>query len=298
MGTDRHCSVLVGGGGIPGWTEATQALELGAEVMLVERATEPAGYGNTRLSGGYFHAGYLDPRKPAELLYNRAIEVTDGNAAEALAWAWATHCGEALRYLEEHGARFSPAGPAAWMAHVLEPHGLGGGMAGRAGLDWEGRGPDRLLQRLGESFLAHGGTFRGGSRVTALEVEPSKVAVAIESEDGRIDQVTADSGVLCDGGFQADRALMREHIGSDRYFLRGSPNNTGECFKAGCEIGAAASGLRWFYGHLLSRDACRNDRLWPHPTLDDVCEASLVIDGRGAQIECPGQDFLQLAHAI
>ncbi|MFO1189731.1 MAG: hypothetical protein U1E97_09150 [Alphaproteobacteria bacterium] len=45
--------------------------------------------------------------------------------------------------------------------------------------------------------------------------------------------------------------------------------------------GAALTGLDQFYGHILSADLLRNDRLWPYPILDHLALAGIIVDRQG-----------------
>jgi len=48
--------------------------------------------------------------------------------------------------------------------------------------------------------------------------------------------------------------------------------------------GAALTRLDRFYGHLLSRDAMHDDRLWPYPQIDAVATAGIVVDASGRRL--------------
>ena len=58
--------------------------------------------------------------------------------------------------------------------------------------------------------------------------------------------------------------------------------------------GARASNLLGFYGHVMSREALKNDKLWPYPWLDLVAGAGLAVgpDGRRFTDESRGGVYL------
>jgi len=64
------------------------------------------------------------------------------------------------------------------------------------------------------------------------------------------------------------------------------------------EAGANLVGMKYFYGHLLSRDALTRDNLWPYPGLDSVAVAGIVVNGRGARFVDEGLGGVYLANAI
>ena len=70
--------VVVAGCGLAGSVAALRAQQLGCRTLLVDKAPDGTAAGNTRLSGGAFHAagGYLDD--PAERIAARIDEVTEG----------------------------------------------------------------------------------------------------------------------------------------------------------------------------------------------------------------------------
>ena len=132
------------------------------------------------------------------------------------------------------------------------------------GRPWFGAGPDRFLSALVRGFEADGGEFWTGSRARRLIAENGRVAgVVVATSDG-LQDVHARSIVMADGGFQANRELMAQHITTD-YLIDGSPLDTGDCLQMALEVGAKAVNMPWFYGHCRHRDSLFNARLSPHP---------------------------------
>jgi len=64
------------------------------------------------------------------------------------------------------------------------------------------------------------------------------------------------------------------------------------------EFGAAITDLRYFYGHLLSRDAFSNPRAWPYPQLDELATAGILVDGNGRRFADEGAGGVYLANAV
>jgi fumarate reductase flavoprotein subunit len=53
-----------------------------------------------------------------------------------------------------------------------------------------------------------------------------------------------------------------------------------------------------FYGHLHSREAMTDARLWPRPQADDLAAAGIVIDAQGKRIADEGYGGIYLSNAI
>ena len=53
-----------------------------------------------------------------------------------------------------------------------------------------------------------------------------------------------------------------------------------------------------FYGHLHSRDAMTDARLWPRPQADDLAAAGIVIDAAGPRVADEGLGGIYLSNAI
>jgi fumarate reductase flavoprotein subunit len=92
--------------------------------------------------------------------------------------------------------------------------------------------------------------------------------------------------VLADGGFQANRTLVRSHLGrhADQALLRGAGAAQGDALRLGLGVGAQAVGLENVYGHLMHRDALTDDRFWPAPILDPLLRPGILVDRWGARV--------------
>ena len=62
--------------------------------------------------------------------------------------------------------------------------------------------------------------------------------------------------------------------------------------------GAATVGLDRFYGHVLSRDAMTDDRLWPYPQLDVICAKGIAVTPDGRRFADEGLGGICLTNAI
>ncbi len=267
--------VVVIGSGIAGMTAARRAQQRGAKVRVLEKSWTAPGFGNSRQSGAVFHADYDAQIDDPEALYERITRITDGHARPDVARAWADTIGRAFQWQLSEGADYGGAGTDDDSGQRLQP--IQPQVPGRP---WFGAGPDRFLSHLVRSLETDGGEFWTGSRVRRLLVEDGRVTgVTVATSDGLVD-VHARSVVMADGGFQANRELMAEHITAE-YLIDGSPLDTGDCLQMALEVDAKLVNMPWFYGHCRHRDALTNARLTPHPAPGQVILAGLVVDEHG-----------------
>ncbi len=196
--------VAVVGGGIAGLTAANRAAQLGARVLVLEAGEDEHYACNSRIATGVLNVAHTDPHSDPALL-RKAIETdTEGHATPALADALATTVGRGLQWLRAEGARMVEVpihGTSRWM--LAPPRTL------KAGLDWQGRGPDVLLQTLARNLKGRGGTLLLGARARELRIEGKSCTGVVARRGEQTFEVMAHSTVLADGGFQGNRAVGR-----------------------------------------------------------------------------------------
>jgi fumarate reductase flavoprotein subunit len=275
--TETGADLVIVGAGVAGLTAARRAQQLGVRAVILERFGEGPGFGNGRLSGGWFHAAMMDPaiRRPDEL-YDAVIERTDGCSRPDVVRAWADNVARALEFLRSEGGDFGVLDPdEESMHHVLMPP-----RAAVIGRPWENRGPDNLLTAMWKAFVEAGGEYRPGHRAVRLETGGAAVAGVWAETDAGTVLTSGRSVLLCDGGFQGNAELVARYI-TPHYKLRGSPLDTGDALLMGVAVGAMCVNMEWFYGYPLCADSMRDDRLWPNPGPNALVAAGIVVDGRG-----------------
>lgn len=287
--------LIVVGGGIAGLTAAVRALELGLRTLVLEQGEGKDYPCNTRHSGGILHIGFLDPYRPVADLTDIIARKTGGAADPDLAAALAGTGGRLLDWLKHKGARFVRFNEQEGYRWCMAPP-----RSMRAGIDWQGRGPDVILRDLADRVARMGGTFRLATRATGLTMHDGAcVGISAESDGQRLDW-GASHVLLADGGFQANRHLYEEYIGAgfDRVFQRGARTGTGDGLSMALAAGAGVTGADRFYGHVLCRDALHNDDVWPYPEIDAIATAGMVVDRTGARIVDEGGGGVHLANAL
>lgn len=267
--------VVVVGAGFAGFTAAVEGVELGLETMLLDRTTTEPSWSNSRLSGGVIHACHMSLSTPPGDLVRDLQEQTGGAGRRELAGTFAHEAGAIPSWLALHGIPLTKATPEPYQDFVLAPPAQTGNVH-----RWEGRGPEQALDRLKAIFVSKAGVFRSGHHVQELMTRAGQVIGVVANTDRGPVSISARAVVLADGGFQANRVMLEQHIapaGAARIVLRGANTGTGDGIRMGAAVGAQLVNMNSFYGHTLSLDALHNDRLRLYPTLDRLTNASVLI---------------------
>ena len=292
--TDDRYDVIVVGGGIAGLSVANRAAQQGLKVAVLERGTDERYLCNSRYSGGVLHIACHNAKDPPEKLMDVIKDATSGKADPELAHALAATAGRAIDWLRDEGAKYIRVGNIVWQQHVLAPP-----RPIVAGLDWKGRGPDVTLRQLVANLEKRGGKLMRLPAATLMEREGQ--CIGIEAGEGAAKrQFHARAVVLADGGYQGNPALVREHMGIDssRVKTRGAGTGVGDGLRMATALGAQVSELKYFYGHMLSRDAFTNDKVWPYPQLDELGTVGIVVNDAGERFVDEGQGGVFVANTI
>lgn len=283
--------LIVIGGGFAGLTVANRAAELGLKPLVLEASADEFYPCNSRYSTGSVHVAFNPPRTPPDDLYAAIIDGTDGAARPDLASAIANRAADTIEWLRSQGAEFENHPRRTDDMPMLSPL-----REMKAGLDWEGSGANRLLGILEQKLTERGGELRRGVRATRIVVQDGTVA----GVEAGAETFEAPNVAIADGGFQASPDLMPAHIGCAPSSLqqRNAGTGVGDGLRMATDIGAATAGMGAFYGHVLSRDAMTNERLWPYPQIDVICATSLIVDANGHRFVDEGYGGIHIANAI
>ena len=294
MISNEPYDVVVVGGGIAGLSAANRAAQQGLKVALLERGFDERYLCNSRYSGGVLHIACHNAKDPAEKLMAVIKDATKGKADPELTRALATTAGRAIDWLRDEGAKYIRVGHIVWQQHVLAPP-----RPIVAGLDWKGRGPDVTLRQLAANLEKRGGKMMRLPAAALMEREGQ--CIGVEAGDGAArQQFCARAVVLADGGYQGNPALVREHMGIDstKVKTRGAGTGVGDGLRMAQEMGAQLSELKYFYGHMLSRDSFTNDRVWPYPQLDELGTVGIVVNDAGERFVDEGLGGVFVANTI
>jgi fumarate reductase flavoprotein subunit len=287
--------VIVVGGGFSGLIVANRCAERGLEVTVLEQGAAEDYLCNSRIATGALNFAHSDPRLPVDRLVQAVMDDTGDHADPALARALAGVIAPTLDWLQAEGAEFHERTVQDKRTVLLAPV-----RSFSPGLDWRNNGADRLLQRLTANLRRRGGELKLAARATSLIVENGRcTGVQAETADGPR-RFAARHVVLADGGFQGNPDLVRRHIcrHPEALVQRSAGTGRGDAINMAAAAGAKLVDMDSFYGHLLSRAARQNPRLWPYPTLDGLTGTGILIGPNGRRIFDEGLGGITLSNLI
>lgn len=232
--------VIVVGSGNAALSAAISAREAGQRVVVLEKAPEPEGGGNSRFTGGLFRAAYAgegDLRRIVEDLsqddlnrlahhrydqtdYLDDIErLTKGEADMQLARVYVERSLETLEWLRSAGVRFSLGGR----------HFHGAINPGAA--IWVDGGGVSLVEAEKKRCGELGVSFVYGAQVVALLRDREGITgVTCRDPQGGWKEFRAGAVILACGGFEASARLRVAYLGPEweNARVRGTPYNTGD----------------------------------------------------------------------
>ncbi len=279
MRAERYDAVIVGAG-FAGLSAANVAAAHGCKVAVLEAQTRP-WLNNSRVATGVLHFAFAHPKSDPAALAARLAAVTEGAARPDLVEHAGRQAGVTVDWLGAQGADLLDTDYGKGPLPVLQPQ-----RSFRQGLDWQSRGCALLLDRLIERFEASGGVILDGTEARDLirTAEGVRGVIARRGEDDI--RFEADSVVIADGGFQANRRLVQRFIAPavDKIKLRATPSGHGRGIELAEMVGAKLVLTDCFYGHLQSPQAFHNEELWPYPNMDSLATSGIVVDRPGRRI--------------
>jgi len=306
--------VVVIGGGNAGLTAALSARENGAEVVLLEAASEEAYGSDSYFSGGLFRVAYdrfddlaalvddltiagegiddFAQYDEADFLddwgrvtgYRLDMEIAEHVVAQSFDTLQWMHEVGGVPFIspiivDEHGrARHSRPG---WHGGFVEVSGAGVG----------------LTSALQKSASRAGVETRFSSEAIGLtrRTEPLGWTVTVRTADHREETVDADAVIVASGGFQADTEWRTRDLGVgwDLAKVRGSVHNTGKGLRMLLDHGAKAVG-NWSGCHAVawstgSGEAGRRDA--NHVFERESHPFGVSINSKGERFLDEGEDF-------
>jgi fumarate reductase flavoprotein subunit len=297
METSMQFDLVTVGGGFSGLVPACRAAELDLSVAVLEARTEKRYPCSSRFATGATNVMGLPIMAEPEKLFRAIMDGSGRNAQPAIARAIADNGKRTIAWLTHEGARFTSRA----LRHeqpgqqVLAPP-----RSDTAGLDWEDRGADLLMQRLEQNLTQRGGILMRGTTVESLVVEDDACVGVNVVRDGQRLQIRANTVVIADGGFAANPDMVAKYITprADRVLARVGPGAKGDGIRMAERAGAAVGGFGAFYGHIHHRSAMTNAQQWPYPHLDAAAEVGILVGPDGKRFTDEGRGGVCMANAI
>ena len=284
--------VLIVGGGNAALCAALMAREAGASVLLLEAAPREWRGGNSQHTRNLrcMHEAPQDvliDAYPEEEYWQDLLKVTGGVTDERLARLVIRESSRCRDWMRKHGVHFQP--PLSGALHVARTNAffMGGGKA--------------LVNAYFRSAESLGVQVRYNAPVDAIEIAGGRfVAARIGAE-----RVEARSCVLACGGFESNRAWLREAWGTnaagdwpaDNFLIRGTRFNMGVLLKHMIDAGADIIGDPT-QAHMVAIDARAPLYDGGICTRVDCVSLGIMLNRDGLRFYDEGEDFWPKRYAI
>jgi tricarballylate dehydrogenase len=282
--------VVVIGGGNAGLNAAFVARELGARVLVLERAPRALRGGNSRHTRNLrcAHAAptqILTDAYPEEELLADLKRVNEGETDEALATIVAARSTECVQRMTSLGARFQAALRGTLQLSRTNAFFLGGGTA--------------LMNSYYAEAERRGIDVRYDADVTQLILRDGRFQLATMKLSGADCAVRANAVVVAAGGFEANLDWLRDAWGdaARNFIVRGTPYNTGAVLRALLDAGAAPVGSP-SECHAVAIDARSPKFDGGIVTRLDCVPLGIVVDRDAARFYDEGEDAWPKRYAI
>ncbi|AKJ69663.1 tricarballylate dehydrogenase [Pandoraea thiooxydans] len=283
--------VLVIGGGNAALCAALMAREAGASVLLLEASPREWRGGNTQHTRNLrcMHDGPQDvlvDAYPEEEYWQDLLKVTGGQTDEKLARLVIRASSNCRDWMRRHGVHFQP--PLSGALHVARTNAffMGGGKA--------------LVNAYYRSAEALGVQIRYNAPVDAIELDGERFVAARIGDE----RIAARSCVLAAGGFESNRAWLREAWGqvngewvADNFLIRGTRFNMGVLLKFMIKAGADAIGDP-SQSHCVAIDARAPLYDGGICTRVDCVSLGVVLNRNAERFYDEGEDFWPKRYAI
>ena len=262
--------VVVIGAGNAAFCAALAATERNVSVLVLERAPQPLGGGNSRFTAGamrFAYDGVDDIRSLCPDLSEDQIAITDFGSYTTdqfyddmfritrfrtdpdLCERLVMGSRETMGWMAEKGIRFMPIyGRQAfkvdgrfkfWGGLTLETWGGGPGLV------------DRQLQLAASAGIE----IRYGARARELLFDGHRVTGVRVQKDGELHDINAGSVIIASGGFESNTEWRTRYLGPgwEMARVRGTAYNTGDGIRMALDIGASPCG-NWSGCHAVGWD--------------------------------------------
>ena len=275
--------LVVVGGGNAAVVAAMAANDMGARVLVLERAPRYMRGGNTRHTRNIRCVHKADEFSTGDYTYDELwkdlCQVGEGPNDEELAMFTARDSENIPAWMYDHGARWQT--PLAGTLHLARTNRffLGGGKA--------------LLNAYYREIGRRPGIFVAyQAKVEDLEFDGVRCTAVIVSYGRALHRVRTQAVVCASGGFEANLEWLRRYWGDavDNYHIRGTPYNDGHVLALLYRAGAASAGQeKGFHAIALDARAPRFDG--GIATRLDTIPFGVVVNRSGRRFADEGADI-------
>ena len=287
-----NVDVLVIGGGNAALCAALTAREAGASVLLLEAAPRDLRGGNSAHTRN-LRCMHDEPQDvltgsySEEEFWQDLYSVTGGQTDEALARLTIRASGNCRGWMRRHGVRFQPSLSGTLHLSRTNAFFMGGGKA--------------LVNAYYRSAQRLGVQVRYAAPVQQLELQDGRFVAA---ELG-VERVTARACVLAAGGFESNRAWLRQAWGqnsegqwpADNFLIRGTRFNQGVLLRQLLDAGADAVGDAT-QAHMVAIDARAPRYDGGICSRIDCVSLGVVLNAKAQRFYDEGEDFWPKRYAI
>lgn len=311
--------VVVIGGGNAAYSAALEASEVGADVLVLEKASQNWAGGNSFFTAAAFRAAInsmaevrtivddLDeqlasrtvlPPYPVSAFIEDVRRVTHSRNDPELTEVVASESVDALRWLRRLGHRFELL----YSRQAVEVEGKWR-FAGGLYLGVRGEGP-ALVAGHRAAAERRGVETRFDAEVTSVERVAKgdvRFEVVYRTPEGEV-RVPTGAVVIASGGFQADPTMRASYLGPgwDLAKVRGTPHNTGDGHRIGLALGAQPAG-HWSGAHAVPWEASsrseHGDREARHLLTKQSYWLGILVNTQGRRFIDEGSDLRAYTYA-
>ncbi|MBQ7543320.1 MAG: flavocytochrome c [Synergistaceae bacterium] len=245
---EMEADVIIVGAGGAGFAAATEALENGATVIILEK-NEMIG-GNTARAGGTLNAP--DPERQSKMnppvedsvekFFMNTLEAGDFKADPALVAVLTRGALDARHWLTDHGT--------VWTEMVYQTI---GGLWPRSLDEKDKIAFNGFVAPLAKRVAELGGKVILNCKAESLtQDESGRVTgvIAFDTKNGQEYRFTAKKGVvLATGGYAASAELVKKYNGLSGLPTSNAPTSTGDGIEMGLAAGAALEGMEYVQIH-------------------------------------------------
>ena len=310
--------VVIIGAGNAALCAALAAREQGADVLVLERASEPERGGNSAYTAGAFRVAYDGPedlrklmpdltdeeleendfgRYPEPQFLEDMARITQYRTDPDLAETLVTRSFDTLLWLRDNGVRFMPMyqRQAFRLAH--------GGFRFWGGLTLEanGGGPGLVETLFEEARRRHVRVWYDARAISLLYNRKVGVSGVLVRRRDRDLEIRSRATVIASGGFEANSEWRARYLGAgwDLAKVRGTRHNTGDGIRMALEIGAEAYG-HWSGAHAVAWDM--NSPNYGDLAVGDGFQKhsypfGIMVNARGERFVDEGADFRNYTYA-